>query len=184
MLRYPGMRGSVLTLAALGAAAILAAAMRDGSSGASAPPRGEMRPTMSTQTAAPGGRIVKTDAEWKKVLTEEQYNILRKGATERAFTGAYWKNHARGTYVCAADGNPLFSSETKFESGTGWPSFWAPISPGAVETREDNSFFMHRTEVLCGRCGGHLGHVFDDGPAPTHLRYCMNSGAMKFIPAK
>jgi peptide-methionine (R)-S-oxide reductase len=139
---------------------------------------------MPTETAAPGGKIVKTDAEWKKVLTPEQYKILRKGGTERAFTGAYWNNHEKGTYVCAADGNPLFSSDTKFESGTGWPSFWAPISKDAVITREDNSLFMRRTEVLCSRCGGHLGHVFDDGPPPTHLRYCMNSGAMKFVPAE
>ena len=128
-------------------------------------------------------RIVKSEAEWQKELTSEQYRILRKADTERAFTGAYWNNHEKGTYVCAADGNPLFSSDAKFDSGTGWPSFTAPISKSAVETKEDNSLFMKRVEVLCARCGGHLGHVFDDGPAPTHLRYCMNSGAMKFIPA-
>ena len=129
-------------------------------------------------------KIVKSDAEWQKELTPEQYRILRQAGTERAFTGATWDNHAKGTYVCAADGNPLFSSDTKFDSGTGWPSFWQPISKQAVEVRQDRSLFMVRDEVVCSRCGGHLGHVFDDGPPPTHLRYCMNSGAMKFVPAK
>jgi peptide-methionine (R)-S-oxide reductase len=129
-------------------------------------------------------KIVKSDAEWQKELTPEQYQILRKAGTERAFTGKYWNNHDKGTYVCAADGNPLFSSETKFESGTGWPSFWQPISPSAVETKTDRTLFMSRTEVLCSRCGGHLGHIFDDGPPPTHQRYCMNSAALKFVPAK
>jgi peptide-methionine (R)-S-oxide reductase len=129
-------------------------------------------------------KIVKSDAEWQKDLTPEQYEILRKAGTERAFTGKYWNNHEKGTYVCAADGNPLFSSDTKFDSGTGWPSFWQPISPSAVETHTDRSLFMDRTEVLCSRCGGHLGHVFNDGPAPTHLRYCMNSAALKFVPAQ
>jgi peptide-methionine (R)-S-oxide reductase len=128
-------------------------------------------------------KVVKTNEEWKKVLTPEEYYILREAGTERAFTGKYWNNHEKGTYVCAADGNPLFSSDTKFESGTGWPSFWQPISKSAVETKSDRTFYMTRTEVLCSRCGGHLGHVFDDGPAPTHLRYCMNSAALKFIPA-
>ncbi|HKB71581.1 MAG TPA: peptide-methionine (R)-S-oxide reductase MsrB [Thermoanaerobaculia bacterium] len=128
-------------------------------------------------------KIVKSDAEWQKDLTPEQYEILRKAGTERAFTGKYWNNHEKGTYVCAADGNPLFSSDTKFESGTGWPSFWQPISKSAVETKTDRSFFMDRTEVLCSRCGGHLGHLFDDGPPPTHQRYCMNSAALKFVPA-
>jgi peptide-methionine (R)-S-oxide reductase len=128
-------------------------------------------------------KVVKSDAEWKKTLTPEEYHILREAGTERAFTGKYWNNHEKGTYVCAADGNPLFSSDTKFESGTGWPSFWQPISKSAVETKTDRAFYMTRTEVLCSRCGGHLGHVFDDGPAPTHLRYCMNSAALKFVPA-
>jgi peptide-methionine (R)-S-oxide reductase len=128
--------------------------------------------------------VTHTDAEWRKLLTPEQYDILRNGGTETAFTGKYWNNHEKGEYRCAACGNLLFSSDTKFESGTGWPSFWQPASRESVVTREDDGFGMTRTEVLCARCGGHLGHVFDDGPAPTHLRYCMNSAAMKFTPKK
>jgi peptide-methionine (R)-S-oxide reductase len=127
-------------------------------------------------------RIVKSAAEWRRALTSEQYRILREKGTERAFTGEYYHNQAAGTYLCAACGQALFSSESKYESGSGWPSYWQPVVPDAVETRRDVSHFMIRTEVTCSRCGGHLGHVFDDGPRPTGLRYCINSAALQFEP--
>jgi peptide-methionine (R)-S-oxide reductase len=123
-----------------------------------------------------------TDAEWKKRLTPQQYTILRKAGTERPGTSPLLKEKRKGTFVCAADGNKLFSSETKYESNTGWPSFWKPL-PGAIGTSTDNLLGFKRIEVHCARCGGHLGHVFDDGPKPTGLRYCMNGDAMKFVPA-
>ncbi len=124
--------------------------------------------------------IEKTEDEWKKTLTPEEFRVLRKKGTEPAFTGKYWNHNAEGIYLCAGCGNELFSSRTKFKSGTGWPSFWSPISDESVRERSDGSLLMKRTEVVCSRCGGHLGHVFDDGPEPTGKRYCINSVALRF----
>jgi peptide-methionine (R)-S-oxide reductase len=131
-----------------------------------------------------GDKVVKTDAEWKKALKPEAFEVLRHEGTERAFTGAYWNNHEKGHYVCAGCGLELFTSDTKFESGTGWPSFYQPIFAENVASTTDSTLGMVRTEVHCPRCGGHLGHVFDDGPQPTGLRYCINSVSVSFVPEK
>jgi peptide-methionine (R)-S-oxide reductase len=125
-------------------------------------------------------KITKTEDEWKKALTPEQYRVLRGKGTERPFTGEYNENHEKGMYRCAGCGAELFSSDAKFDSGSGWPSFWAPAGKENVSTAEDDTHFMRRTEILCAKCGGHLGHVFNDGPNPTGQRYCVNSASLKF----
>jgi peptide-methionine (R)-S-oxide reductase len=136
----------------------------------------------SEAEAVPDGPYRLSDAEWRRRLSPQAYAVLRRGATERSGSSPLNREHRRGTYVCAGCALPLYPSEAKFESGTGWPSFFRPLA-NAIGTREDDSLFTRRTEVHCRRCGGHLGHVFDDGPRPTGLRYCMNGAAMRFVPA-
>ena len=171
------MRSTPLALLA-GACAVgvvCAAASWAGKPAGTSPAHARKEPTL-------GPKLELTDAEWKARLTPEQYEVLRGHGTERACSGALWKEHAEGTYLCAGCGTPLFTSRAKFESGTGWPSFFQPIDDARIGRRSDTSWGMIRTEIHCEHCGGHLGHVFDDGPEPTGLRYCINSVSLQFQP--
>ncbi len=146
---------------------------------------GESTPAPPALAETPGpvsveNKVVKSEDEWRQILDEQSFRILRRKGTERAFTGAYWDHKEAGTYLCAACGLPLFTSESKFKSGTGWPSFSEPVAEANVGTEADHSYGMQRTEIVCNRCGGHLGHVFADGPPPTGLRYCVNSASLTF----
>ncbi len=147
----------------------------------SSPQQSVSAPDTSKGSTSVSGKVIKTDDEWRKLLTSEQYSVMRECGTEPPFTGKYYDFKGKGVYVCAACRAQLFSSDTKFESGTGWPSFWAPVTENGIDDKVDKSLGMVRVEIRCARCGAHLGHVFEDGPMPTGLRYCVNSAALDFV---
>lgn len=169
----------VLSLSLL-SAALLAAGCGSSQVTNQAGANASTNPPSATANSTTTNKVMKTDEEWKKELTPEQYRVLREKGTEASFSGAYWNTKDPGVYRCAGCGEVLFASDTKYDSGCGWPSFYAPTNSTVVATQTDRSLFMDRNEVLCAKCGGHLGHVFDDGPQPTGLRYCINSASLKF----